>query len=579
MPTGTWLYLVRNKDIMVHFLAEAMRLFLKVGALARYGVVGVLILMAGRAAAQAPAWQLAVPVGGTVTATTTDAAGNLYVAGYFSGTLVLGPATLVSAGGTDAFVAKWSALNGSFSWAQRAGGAGPDQALGLAAQGTRVYVGGSFAGPATFGGLSLPGRNSVGNTDGFVARLDDTGLTGSFAWALPAGDEVRAVVARGSAVYVAGNFSNTAVLGGSTVVSAGYYDMFVARLSDAGAAPTFAWAQRGGGPDLETTTALAVTPAGGVFVTGYYVGAATFGATTLPNAGSYDAFVTKLTDTGTSATYAWAQTAGGAGTDQAFAIAVNGTSVYVAGTFTDAATFGSFNMTNGAAGDAFVAKLTDAGPTAAYTWVKRGGGGGTDAAVALAVNGPNVYVGGYVGGGASFGAFSPLAAGRFDAFVARLTDAGPTATYTWALVAGGPGDDVLTTLALAPTGPLYLAGAATAPATFGPLALASGPAGSSGNFVAALAVVPLATAPAAALAGLSVFPNPAHGQAAVLVPAAAGGTPATLVVLDALGRPVRTQAALPATRAVLDLTGLAPGLYAVRLTVGAATATRRLVVE
>ncbi len=57
-----------------------------------------------------------------------------------------------------------------------------------------------------------------------------------------------------------------------------------------------------------------------------------------------------------------------------------------------------------------------------------------------------------------------------------------------------------------------------------------------------------------------------------------GTGPATLTVLDALGRPVRTQTA-SGTRAELDLTNLMPGLYAVRVQAGAATATRRLMVE
>ncbi|MFD2721202.1 T9SS type A sorting domain-containing protein [Hymenobacter monticola] len=75
---------------------------------------------------------------------------------------------------------------------------------------------------------------------------------------------------------------------------------------------------------------------------------------------------------------------------------------------------------------------------------------------------------------------------------------------------------------------------------------------------------------------IGLFPNPAHGRATVQLPAGAG--PAALTVLDALGRPVRTQIAT-ASKADLDLTGLAPGLYAVRVQAGGTTATRRLVVE
>lgn len=54
--------------------------------------------------AQTPAWQTAVAIssiGATVTATTTDASGNVYRAGNFSGTVSIGAATLSSAGAED----------------------------------------------------------------------------------------------------------------------------------------------------------------------------------------------------------------------------------------------------------------------------------------------------------------------------------------------------------------------------------------------------------------------------------------------------------------------------------------------
>nr|WP_230679021.1 T9SS type A sorting domain-containing protein [Hymenobacter properus] len=114
------------------------------------------------------------------------------------------------------------------------------------------------------------------------------------------------------------------------------------------------------------------------------------------------------------------------------------------------------------------------------------------------------------------------------------------------------------------------------PATFGSVTIAS--AGNAGtSFLASLAD-PTLTATTVALpsASIGLSPNPAHGRATVQLPAGTG--PATLTVLDALGRPVRTQRAT-GPLAELDLTGLAPGLYAVRMQAGGATTTRHLVVE
>ncbi|MGY3089209.1 hypothetical protein ACVWYF_002249 [Hymenobacter sp. UYAg731] len=64
------------------------------------------------------------------------------------------------------------------------------------------------------------------------------------------------------------------------------------------------------------------------------------------------------------------------------------------------------------------------------------------------------------------------------------------------------------------------------------------------------------------------------------MPAIPGATAtATLTVLDALGRPVPTLIMPTNSKAALDLTGLAPGLYAVRVQAGGISVTRRLVVE
>lgn len=92
----------------------------------------------------------------------------------------------------------------------------------------------------------------------------------------------------------------------------------------------------------------------------------------------------------------------------------------------------------------------------------------------------------------------------------------------------------------------------------------------------------LATAAPAALAGLaSLYPNPAHGTATLLLPAAVrAGQAAPVQVLNSLGQVVRT-AVQPAAAAelVLPLTGLAPGLYTVQALTAVGTISRRLTVE
>lgn len=80
---------------------------------------------------------------------------NLIVAGTFEGTVTFGPDTLVSAGGTDIFVAAITRADGSIRWARRFGGAGTDVARSAAFVNGRFYVAGVAEAPIDFGGGSL----------------------------------------------------------------------------------------------------------------------------------------------------------------------------------------------------------------------------------------------------------------------------------------------------------------------------------------------------------------------------------------------------------------------------------------
>ncbi|GAA3963140.1 DUF4394 domain-containing protein [Hymenobacter antarcticus] len=92
----------------------------------------------------------------------------------------------------------------------------------------------------------------------------------------------------------------------------------------------------------------------------------------------------------------------------------------------------------------------------------------------------------------------------------------------------------------------------------------------------------LATAPAALAQLATVYPNPAHGTATLLLPVALRGTQATSVsVVDNVGRTVlsRTLAAGTADALELPLAGLAPGVYSVQARTSAGLVAKRLVVQ
>ncbi|KAA9327254.1 hypothetical protein F0P96_18660 [Hymenobacter busanensis] len=243
------------------------------------------------------------------------------------------------------------------------------------------------------------------------------------------------------------------------------------------------WATQLGGDGGETAVALAVSGTD-VYVAGTFTGTAAFGPVTLTTTGApayrdSDVYVAKLTAAGA---VTWAQGAGGPGSDVMQGLAVSGSSVYVAGSFGgDAAGFGGVPLSSASPGGpfsttAFVAKLTDAGGSAAFAWAQA-------LATGVATRGAEVYVAGAFTGTARLGSAVLASAGSVDAFGARLTDLGATARVEWARAAGGPGYDGATALALTPGG-LYLAGAFSATAGLGTTALTS--AGDTDAFVAQL---------------------------------------------------------------------------------------------
>ena len=542
--------------------------------------------------AQAPAWQTATTVGvgpnnaGSVRATATDAVGNVYLVGTFNAVASFGSTTLTSNGGYDAFVAKWSPVTGTFVWALNMGGIYVDGATAVAVSGTSVYVAGNFQGTGTFGGNSL---TSAGGYNGFVTKLTDLGASASFGWTQQVvgsgNDQLFGMAVRTNSVFVTGWFTGSTVslgsitLANSSATSAGSANNgYVAKLLDAGTSGSFAWAYDISSPNRSTGYQVAVSGTS-VYLTGYFDTAATFGTIAKTSAGGFDAFLAKLVDGGPTASFSWVQAAGGPGNDSAYGVTAAGTAVYLTGTFEATAAFGTTALTSTGGQDGFMLKCTDAGASSTLGWVQQlGGAGGIQVLGAVAIS-PNIYLVGRFDGTCSVGTTNLTAAGGNDIFVAKLTDGGPTGSVAWAQRAGGAGSDVANSLTIQSSGSVYVGGFATPPATFGSLAL-SGVAGTSTGFLASLTDPTLtATTPPLQPESIGLSPNPAHGRATIQLPLIPGAATATLTLLDALGRPLRTLAVPTNAKAELDLAGLPAGIYAVLVQAGGSTATRRLVVE
>nr|GEZ77608.1 hypothetical protein [Tanacetum cinerariifolium] len=285
-------------------------------------------------------------------------------------------------------------------------------------------------------------------------------------------------------LYVAGGFNDVLQLGTTTLTSTSSARCFLAKYSRA--TNSFVWAQLLGGNSAQ---AIAVSGAT-IYVAGLYQTTVSFGTTTLAPFGfptTSDAFVAKLTDAGTLSGFSWAQRAGGFADDYATAVAVSGSSVYIAGGAAAIASFGSLTLTSAGLQDAYVAKLTDAGNTSSYTWVQQFGGADDDGVGALALGSTGLYV-----------------AGEFES-----------------ASAGGTDDEGATALSLSGNSLYVLGYSFSAAASFGTFTL-NNPSASAGgviSFLSSLTDTTLPTRNAALQTELSLYPNPAQATTTVHLPA------------------------------------------------------------
>jgi hypothetical protein len=267
-----------------------------------------------------------------------------------------------------------------------------------------AYMAGLFSGSATFKNTLNASNNSP---DAFVAKLGrgadwlwDNRIvlneTGTVAVTSIAVDGARNV-------YVAGRFTGVAMFGTNQLTAGASGDIFVAKLD--GSSNTWNWARSAGGAQPDSANALAVTPAGAVFVAGHFRGSVTFGTNNLSStSGSQDIFAAKLD---TDGNWLWARSGGGAGAnDSAFGIVLNSVEdAFITGSFQGTgASFGTLAPLNALGGasdtDLFVASISTDG---LWLLARRGGGNGVDSGNALAIDGAGqVYLLGQFAGTADY---------------------------------------------------------------------------------------------------------------------------------------------------------------------------------
>jgi hypothetical protein len=407
---------------------------------------------------------------------TSDAAGNSYVAGTFSGSVDFdagsGATVRVAAGPSDISVASYAA-DGSFRWVYTIGGTDVDAPFNikLAADGG-LYVTGYATAGAVCAGRLLP---NGGDRDILLMRISPTG---SCDWAITVGgsgdDEGHdlAVAANGD-VIVTGQFSGSVDFdpgaGASVLVSRGGLDGFVARYAADG---TYRSVAQFGGPGDDAGNAVALRGDGDVIVGGAFSGTASFGSTApvelLTSVGGLDFAVARFTP---DLELEWAVSGGGQSDDiigtGGIIVGPDGT-IYLAGTFTGVAnvTAGGPVLVSRGGVDVFIAALTSAGAPTGFAGAF--GGSGTESVSTFARDASgNLYLGGSFQGSVDFSLGSTAhvlnALGTGGASDGYLLSIAPTGDFRWvnpisAAVTGDGSTSAVAGISLATDGTIWAVG-------------------------------------------------------------------------------------------------------------------------
>jgi hypothetical protein len=224
---------------------------------------------------------------------TTDASGNIYVTGLFSGTVDFNPGTGISEltanpSNVDAFIQKLDG-DGNFIWAKSIFGNYQENITSIAVDVSgNVYITGNFVGTVDFDpGSSTFLLTSTGQTDIFVLKLD---AVGDFLWAKSFGDvngdSGNSIVTDDLGnIYIAGTFQNSIDfegIGNFINSNSGYAtDGFILKLDTNG---NYIWVKTMGDIQNDSCNSVNLDTSGNIYVTGFFSGTVDFD----PGTGTYN---------------------------------------------------------------------------------------------------------------------------------------------------------------------------------------------------------------------------------------------------------------------------------------------------
>lgn len=289
-----------------------------------------------------------------------DSEGSVLLAAYFYDLLKFdnSDTTLTSAGESDAVVVKYSSV-GDLLWIQQAGGVMTDAAMGIATDAMgNVYVAGFFYGSVLFGSTTLVSV-SEWESDGYIWKLDSNGShQWAIAVGGESSETLYDIAATpDGTTYTTGAFASGSFMFGPDFienVGDGFFDVCLFKTSSDGIA---LWGRCGGGPDSDYGRDVSIDQWGNPLICGNFQGEAYFGTHALISIGNDDAFILKYDSWGGDM---WSLTGSGASSECSESVVAGPeNSYYTTGYFYDQMNFGNFVLNSISDQDIFLTKLTE----------------------------------------------------------------------------------------------------------------------------------------------------------------------------------------------------------------------------
>ncbi len=232
--------------------------------------------------------------------------------------------------------------------------------------------------------------------------------------------------------YVTGEIEDVAHFSSSvSLTSNGGNDIFISKYNANG---SLVWAKSFGSTESDKGYSLMTNANGDVFLTGFYSAHIYFDNIHLTPAGLGDVYTMKLNSAGV---VQWAKKGAGSENDKGKGITFdrNG-NVYVAGFFTDQATFSGNTINNNGTTGGFLVKYDASGQ---FVWLK-GNCCGTSEYDGIAIDADdNIYTTGYFTGTVTIGSTTLTSSGSSDILMVKYD---PSGNVIWAKKAGGPYEDI-----------------------------------------------------------------------------------------------------------------------------------------